>query len=218
VLPFSNRTFHIASYPAGGVEVGGQSTILLTGLAALKHTLEINSPREEQTGRDIPPKIHSMLSASLLFAVVVEALLSVVTANDECATSQLLTIASSSHVAGCTSAVTFSSVTSISELTPEQIKGICNSSDCVALMAEIAALGLGDCRLPGTEISIETDVTKPFAERCSALASSDTSSDDGSANTNYIREGSSSSMTSSATTVVVGFVSAAAFAVAAVLL
>ncbi|GMF18488.1 unnamed protein product [Phytophthora lilii] len=69
----------------------------------------------------------------------------VVNSDDACSTSDLIRIAASPNVAGCSKAAGFNSISTISDLTPEQINAICESSACVALIKDIAAMGLGDC-------------------------------------------------------------------------
>ncbi|KAG3087238.1 hypothetical protein PC122_g8913 [Phytophthora cactorum] len=135
-------------------------------------------------------------------------------ADDACATTDLVGIAGSPHVAGCSADAAFSSISTISELTTEQIQVICASSACTALMKDIGALGLGDCRIPETKIYLQTDIIDAFTEKCSALDSSSSSA--GSVTTDNLREGSSS-VTSSATTLIMRCIATATMALAVLL-
>ncbi|KAG2858607.1 hypothetical protein PC129_g5591 [Phytophthora cactorum] len=150
---------------------------------------------------------------SLSVAVVISLTLisGVSAADDACATTDLVGIAGSPHVAGCSADAAFSSISTISELTTEQIQVICASSACTALMKDIGALGLGDCRIPETKIYLQTDIIDAFTEKCSALDSSSSSA--GSVTTDNLREGSSS-VTSSATTLIMRCIATATMALA----
>ncbi|EGZ09949.1 hypothetical protein PHYSODRAFT_355830 [Phytophthora sojae] len=116
-------------------------------------------------------------------------------------------IASNKNVAGCSKAAGFSSMSTIADLTPEQLKAVCGSSACATLMKDMAAMGLGDCRIPESKIYLQSDIIDPFNERCSASGSTDSSaSSSGSVTSNNLRDGSSST-TSSAATVAIRCVS-----------
>ncbi|OWY93103.1 Elicitin [Phytophthora megakarya] len=115
---------------------------------------------------------------SLTFLITLS-LLAVASNADECSTSQLLTIASSSHLKGCTSDVGFSGLTAIASLSDEQIKAVCGSSACMKLMDDIRAMDFGDCIIQGTNISLGDDFLEPFKKTCSGSGSS-TSVEDGS--------------------------------------
>ncbi|KAG7378263.1 hypothetical protein PHYPSEUDO_010297 [Phytophthora pseudosyringae] len=138
-------------------------------------------------------------------------LICVVVADDVCITSELLGIAGSPHVARCSADAGFSSIATISELSPEQIRVICATSACSALIKEMAAMGLGDCRIPETKIYLRTDIIDAYTERCNTIDSS--SSSDGSVSTDNL----SSSATNSATTVVVRYISTVTLALATLL-
>ncbi|OWZ03084.1 Elicitin [Phytophthora megakarya] len=119
---------------------------------------------------------------SLTFLITLS-LLAVASNADECSTSQLLTIASSSHLKGCTSDVGFSGFSAISSLSDEQIKAVCGSSACMKLMDDIRAMNFGDCIIQGTNISLGADILEPFKTVCNGSGSaggSATSVEDGS--------------------------------------
>ncbi|ETN05831.1 hypothetical protein PPTG_13206 [Phytophthora nicotianae INRA-310] len=154
-----------------------------------------------------------MVPSFLAFVAVSMTLIDGASADDACATADLVGIASNPHVAGCSNDAGFSSISTILELTTEQIQVICASSACTSLMKDMTALGLGNCRLPETKIYLQTDIIDAFTERCSAIDSS--SSNDDTVTTDNLRD--SSSRTSSATTVVMGYISITTLALAVLL-
>ncbi|KAL4118562.1 hypothetical protein PRIC2_010887 [Phytophthora ramorum] len=107
--------------------------------------------------------------------VIILALAATVNA-EECATSELMTIASSSHLEGCTSTLGFSGFSAISSLSDAQVQKVCETSACMTLMDEMRSMGFGDCTIPGTNISLESDILDPFAKECSGSGSVDLSS------------------------------------------
>ncbi|KAK1940631.1 hypothetical protein P3T76_008082 [Phytophthora citrophthora] len=111
--------------------------------------------------------------SSFLFLVLTA--ISTITA-EQCSTTELLTIAGSTHLDGCTSDVGFSGFSSISALSDKQIKAVCDNSDCLKLMDDMRAMALGDCVIPGTNISLESDILDPFKYACSSSGSVDLSS------------------------------------------
>jgi hypothetical protein len=110
-----------------------------------------------------------------LFVVASLALLGAANA-EECATAELLSIASNTHLEGCTSAVGFVGFSAIWDLTEEQVKAVCASSDCLALMDAMRSMGFGDCIIAGTSVALNTDILDPFAKACSGSGSTDYSS------------------------------------------
>ncbi|GMF18486.1 unnamed protein product [Phytophthora lilii] len=102
---------------------------------------------------------------------------------DQCATSELLTLASNPNLEGCTSAVGFGGFAAISALTEDQIEAVCDSSACLALMDDMRAMGLGDCTIEGTNTSLEIDILDPFKKMCSGSGSVDLASASGSSST-----------------------------------
>ncbi|KAE9277043.1 hypothetical protein PF008_g28945 [Phytophthora fragariae] len=124
-------------------------------------------------------------------------------ANEECATSELMGLAANKNIAGCSKAAGgFSSMLTIADLSPGQLKAVCGSRACATLMKGMAAMGFGDCRIPESKIHLQSDIIDPFNEKCSAIGSTDLSSSSSSSssfvNSNNLREGSFSSGTSSA--------------------
>ncbi|ETL35708.1 hypothetical protein F441_12519 [Phytophthora nicotianae CJ01A1] len=112
-----------------------------------------------------------LLAASLTFIATTNA--------EECSTSELLTIASDTHLEGCTSDVGFGGFSAISALTEEQIKAVCDSSDCIKLMDSMRSMGFGDCIIQGTNISLGKDILDPFERACSGSGSVGLSSSSG---------------------------------------
>eukprot|EP00644_Phytophthora_capsici_P018232 jgi/Phyca11/61617/gw1.68.148.1 len=110
--------------------------------------------------------------SSFLFVVLTA--ISTITA-EECSTTELMTIAGSTHLNGCTSDVGFSGFSSISALSNEQIQDVCDNSECLKLMDDMRAMGLGNCVIPGTNISLESDILDPFEHACSSTGSVDLS-------------------------------------------
>ncbi|KAG2778046.1 hypothetical protein JG687_00006252 [Phytophthora cactorum] len=109
-----------------------------------------------------------LLVASLTFIAAINA--------EECSTSELLTIASNTHLEGCTSDVGFGGFSAISALTDKQIKAVCDSSDCMELMDSMRSMDFGDCIIQGTNISLGKDILDPFERVCSGSGSADLSS------------------------------------------
>ncbi|KAL3672875.1 hypothetical protein V7S43_002177 [Phytophthora oleae] len=127
---------------------------------------------------------------------------------EECSTTELMSIASNSHLEGCTSDVGFGGFSSISALSDEHIKAICDNSECLKLMDDMKAMDFGDCIIQGTNISLEADILDPLERACSSSGSVDLSSSsvgDGSVGSDA--SGSSSASRSSA--VVAGLFSSA---------
>ncbi|EEY69856.1 elicitin-like protein INL3B [Phytophthora infestans T30-4] len=94
----------------------------------------------------------------------------------ECSTSELLTIASDTHLEGCTSDVGFGGFSAMSALTAEHIQAVCDSSDCMKLMDSMRSMNFGDCTIQGTNISLGKDILAPFERVCSGSGSADLSS------------------------------------------
>ncbi|KAG7375660.1 hypothetical protein PHYPSEUDO_000299 [Phytophthora pseudosyringae] len=99
-------------------------------------------------------------------------------AND-CTDTQLQTIASSSHLAGCVDSVGFSI---LSSLTTTQIEEICASTACMKLWEDIEAMGFGDCTIPDLEISLQAQVLDPVSAACGGSQSDSISSSSSSGN------------------------------------
>ncbi|KAE8880863.1 hypothetical protein PF005_g1674 [Phytophthora fragariae] len=123
-----------------------------------------------------------------VFVVISLVLIGVTNADVECANSELLSIAANKNVAGCSKVAGFSSMSTIANLSSEQLKAVCGSSACVAMMKDLVAMGFGDCRIPDSQIHLQSDIIDPFNNKCSAVGSTDSSSN----------SSSSSSSTSSA--------------------
>lgn len=70
----------------------------------------------------------------------------------------------------------FGGFSAISALTDEQIKAVCDSSDCMALMDDMRAMDFGDCIIQGTNISLGKDILDPFERVCSGSGSLDLAS------------------------------------------
>ncbi|POM59282.1 GPI-anchored serine-glycine rich Elicitin INL3a-like protein [Phytophthora palmivora] len=150
---------------------------------------------------------------SLAFAASVAA--------EECSTDSLLSLASNKNLASCT-ADTGVSVSTISTLTHEQIMDVCKSSSCMALMSDVAALSLGDCTIPGSNVSVQSDILDNVASMCTGSGSMGSMGSSSNGTTNVGDEsgessktsdnstGSKSGSTSSATTVTTSLLSAAA--------
>ncbi|GMF22274.1 unnamed protein product [Phytophthora fragariaefolia] len=151
------------------------------------------------------------------FVVVSLTLVKGVIADEECSLQELMSIASNKNVAGCSKAAGFSSMSTISDLTPEQLEAVCGSSACAALMKDTAALELGNCRIPVSKIYLQSDIIDPFTERCSTTEATGSSSSSRSTASN-LRTESSSSATNSARKVAFTAVSSIAMVLATVLI
>ncbi|KAL3672876.1 hypothetical protein V7S43_002178 [Phytophthora oleae] len=166
-----------------------------------------------------------------LFALLALAIAGAVNAED-CPLESLAGLASSTNLQGCT-ADSGISVATISALTMDEIMAACTSSSCMGLMNDLKAANLGDCTIPGSNVSVQSDVLDQVASMCSgsgsagAMASVGSSSTDGettvgdasgdTSGSKLTGTGSgsnSSNSTSAAGSVAVGL--ASAFAVAAV--
>ncbi|CAI5708140.1 unnamed protein product [Peronospora effusa] len=137
---------------------------------------------------------------------------------EDCTQSKLLAIASSSYVKGCISKVGLESITSISTLTDEKIKAVCDSSDCMALMDEMRTIIIDDCNIPDTTISLKKDLLDPFKKACSSSGSADLSSSSVGATSVGSTASDSTSSSVSATVLPVSWVSAVALVVATLVL
>ncbi|CEG41024.1 Elicitin [Plasmopara halstedii] len=104
--------------------------------------------------------MRSLFSFVLTIAFIVES----VHGND-CSKFSLMKLAFSKNLAGCTSD-TGLSLSTISALTTDQIKEICNSSCCMAFMDDIASANLGDCTIPGKNVSVQSDILDQVAILC----------------------------------------------------
>lgn len=95
----------------------------------------------------------------------------------ECDTTKLMGLASSTNLAGCTKD-TGVSVDNIGSITADQAQSICASTSCMGLFDDIKSLDLGDCTLPGTNVSVQTDVLGNIGKLCggSGMGSMDMSS------------------------------------------
>jgi hypothetical protein len=152
---------------------------------------------------------------------------------EDCSTESLLSLASNTNLASCTED-TGVSVSTISTLTQDQIMAVCDSSSCTALMSDMASLGLGDCTIPGSNVSVQSDILDSVTTMCggsgsmgsmdsvgssssdSATTVGDESGDSSSSSDKAT--GSSSSSTSGAASLAIGCMSAIATAVVAMLL
>ncbi|GMF22277.1 unnamed protein product [Phytophthora fragariaefolia] len=132
------------------------------------------------------------------------ALVSPVIAED-CPTEALLGLASNTNLAAC-SAEAGVSVATISTLTDNQIKTICKSSSCLGLVSDVASLNLGDCTIPGSSITVQSDVLDRVAAACgeSGSAVSGSTGSSGSFKTSGTNVGDDSSVGSSSGDSVVG--------------
>ncbi|TDH72763.1 hypothetical protein CCR75_002530 [Bremia lactucae] len=92
-------------------------------------------------------------------------------ASELCSYTALLEVAGNSNIGRCSKGVGLGGLSEMSKLTTKQLEVVCVSTACNALMKEVAALNLGNCRVPKTEIYIQADILDVFAERCSALGS-----------------------------------------------
>ncbi|KAG1709375.1 hypothetical protein DVH05_020030 [Phytophthora capsici] len=165
------------------------------------------------------------------FALFALAVAGAVNAED-CPLESLASLASSTNLQGCTTDSGIS-VATISALTMDQVMAACTSSSCMGLMNDLKSANLGDCTIPGTNVSVQSDVLDQVATMCSgsgsagAMVSVGSSSSDsattvgdssgdasGSKITGTGSDSSSSSSTSAAGSVAVGV--ASAFVVAAV--
>ncbi|KAL4118561.1 hypothetical protein PRIC2_010886 [Phytophthora ramorum] len=149
---------------------------------------------------------------------------------EDCSTESLMSLASNSNLANCTSE-TGISVATISTLSHDDIMSVCESSACMALMSDVASLGLGDCTIPGSNVSIQSDVLDSVTSMCggsgsmgsmdmvgSSSSTGTTGVGDSSASSDKVVGGSSSSSKSGAATVTIGCVSTMAMAAVAMLL
>ncbi|KAG3109101.1 hypothetical protein PI124_g12367 [Phytophthora idaei] len=89
---------------------------------------------------------------------------------EDCSTESLMKLASSTNLAGCT-ADTGVGVSSISTLTTDQIMAVCKSSSCMGLMDDVAAANLGDCTIPGSNVSVQSDILDQVTTMCSGSGS-----------------------------------------------
>ncbi|KAG6614445.1 elicitin [Phytophthora cinnamomi] len=162
------------------------------------------------------------------------ALVSPVAAKD-CPTEALLSLASNTNLATCQTE-TGVSVATISALTNAQIAKICKSSACLGLMADVASMHLGDCTIPGSSVTVQTDILDRVTAACggsSSAASTGSTGSEGSSRSSGATTvgdessagssksdkvvGGSTTGSSSAATVTVGFVSALALTAVALL-
>ncbi|EGZ09957.1 elicitin [Phytophthora sojae] len=153
----------------------------------------------------------------------------------DCPTEALLGLASNTNLATCQTE-TGVSVATISTLTDSHISTICTSTACLGLMADVAAMDLGDCTIPGSSVTVQTDVLDRVAAACGSSASSTSTGstdagssgsmrssgaanvgDDSGSNSDKVVGGSTTG-SSSATTVTAGFVSTFVLAAGAMLL
>ncbi|KAG7394654.1 hypothetical protein PHYBOEH_004852 [Phytophthora boehmeriae] len=158
---------------------------------------------------------------------------------EECSTEQLMTLAGNKNLATCTSD-TGVSVSNIGVMTADQVKSVCESTACMALLKDVSSLG--DCTMPGTNISVKTDVVDKVSTMCDgsgsmamssgSTATSSTGSSTGgttvgdesgvsSSSSDNVSGGSSSSSSSSsnsAAATAVGCVSALAFVLVSALM
>ncbi|ETP12036.1 hypothetical protein F441_12518 [Phytophthora nicotianae CJ01A1] len=141
---------------------------------------------------------------SLTSSILISLALAGVVSTEDCSTESLMKLASSTNLAGCT-ADSGVSVSTISTLTMDQIMAVCSSSSCMGLMDDIAEANLGDCTIPGSTVSVQSDILGQVGSMCSgsgsigsmAVGSSSSSSNGG---TNVGDEsGTSSSSTDKAT-------------------
>ncbi|RLN53154.1 hypothetical protein BBJ28_00003436 [Nothophytophthora sp. Chile5] len=157
--------------------------------------------------------------------VIGVALSSLVTA-EECALDHLQMILSDANLATCTSDSGLSLATA-SSFTADQVMKVCASSACMALVADVEAMGLGDCTFPNSTIALQSGVLDPITAVCGGSGSMDMSSSsdtsvgdsstDGSTGADNTVGGSGSTSTSSAVTLTLGGVSVIAMAVATTL-
>ncbi|CAH0479469.1 unnamed protein product [Peronospora belbahrii] len=100
----------------------------------------------------------------------------------ECTKTDILTMADSPYVAGCTSDAGFSAMLSIKHVTQEELAVVCASTSCAAHIKLVDAMGVGDCILPETTVHLYTDVVNPYKKRCTSIqpkGSSSSTSNDG---------------------------------------
>ncbi|OWZ03086.1 Elicitin [Phytophthora megakarya] len=162
------------------------------------------------------PSLTSFVVFSLAVARFVSA--------EDCSTEALMSVASNSNLANCT-ADTGVSIATISTLTHEQLMDVCKSSSCMALMKDVAALKLGDCTIPGSNVTVQTDVLGKVNAMCggsgmgsigsmgsssSTNSSTNVGDESASMNSDNSTGSKSSPSTSNAAVVTTGFVSAVA--------
>ncbi|TDH72764.1 hypothetical protein CCR75_002533 [Bremia lactucae] len=73
--------------------------------------------------------------------------------------------AASPDLALCTADTGFSLET-IPTMTVDKMINVCKTMPCMKLMDELAAAKLGNCTVPGTNVSIQQDVLGKFATAC----------------------------------------------------
>ncbi|KAK1940630.1 hypothetical protein P3T76_008081 [Phytophthora citrophthora] len=150
---------------------------------------------------------------------------------EDCPLESLASLASSTNLQGCTTDSGIS-VATISALTMDQIMAACTSSSCMGLMNDLKSANLGDCTIPGSNVSVQSDVLDQVATMCSGSGSAgamatvgssssnsdmtvgDSSGDASGSKVSGTGSSSNSSSTSAAGSVTVGV--ASAFFVAAV--
>nr|ABB55936.1 elicitin-like protein INL3a [Phytophthora infestans] len=122
---------------------------------------------------------------------------------EDCSTEALMKLASSTNLAGCT-ADTGVSVSTISTLTMDQVMAVCQSSSCMGLMDDVASANLGDCTIPGSNVSVQSDILDQVWSMCSgsgtmgSMAAGSSSSSNGGTNVGD-ESGTSSSSSDKAT-------------------
>ncbi|ETM42191.1 hypothetical protein L914_12121 [Phytophthora nicotianae] len=142
---------------------------------------------------------------SLTSSILISLALAGIVSAEDCSTESLMKLASSTNLAGCT-ADSGVSVSTISTLTMDQIMAVCSSSSCMGLMDDIAEANLGDCTIPGSTVSVQSDILDQVGSMCSgsgsigsmAVGSSSSSSSNGGTNVGD-ESGTSSSSTDKAT-------------------
>ncbi|KAE9319195.1 hypothetical protein PF001_g6022 [Phytophthora fragariae] len=191
-----------------------------------KHTrtLFLEVFEQQQTAPSINFTIPHLTSSSTLRPVFAT----------DCPTEALLGLASNTNLATCQTE-TGVSVATISSLTDKQIAAICKSSACMGLMADVAAMGLGDCTIPGSSVTVKTDVLDKVSAVCGGSGSATSTGSTGSAGSSSTSGaatvgdnsgssksdkvvGGSTTGSSGAATMTVGFVSTFAIAAVAMML
>ncbi|RLN95837.1 hypothetical protein BBJ28_00000718 [Nothophytophthora sp. Chile5] len=201
---------------------------------SFSHALSFsNSPRVEHLHRPpLSPNSPRTMKLSFASLAVVGAALSGLVTAEECALDHLQMILSDANLATCTSDSGLSLATA-SSFTTDQVMKVCASSACMALVADVKAMNLGDCTFPNSTIALQTGLLDPITAVCGSSgsmgsgsmemsSSGDTSVGDsstvGSTAADNTVGGSGSTSTSSAMTLTVGAVSAIAMAAVTALL